>query len=380
MQRRTTKKVYVGGIPIGGGSPIAVQSMNNTDTRDVAASVAQIERLANVGCELTRLAVPDLIAAEALKEICQRSPMPIVADIHFDYRLALAAIEAGVDAIRINPGNIGSNDRLTQITKACKERRIPIRVGVNAGSVRRDLITKYGGVTAEALVHSAKESVALLESCGFDDICISLKASEPLLTVDAYRLLADDSPYPLHVGVTEAGSKTDGIVRSAIGIGILLAEGIGDTLRVSLTDEPEAEIEVCWAILKALNLRERGPRLISCPTCGRTEVGLPEMCERVRRILNDIQEPIRVAVMGCAVNGPGEAREADCGIAGGRGSYVIFRDGQALRTVCEDDALEALKQEIDAAVIRWRKRQKMPLDAIAESTDSDRCSVAEKDE
>lgn len=346
IQRHLTRKVQVGPLQMGGQAPIVIQSMNNTDTRDVEATLAQIRQLHEAGCDLTRLAVPDQQAAEAFRAIRARSPLPIVADIHFDYRLALAAIEAGADKIRINPGNIGGPDRLRQVVSLAKSRRIPIRIGVNAGSLSQTVIDRHGGVCAAALVDSALESAALLASWDFHDVVLSIKASEPVLNLEACRLLADQTDIPLHIGVTEAGTLREGVVRSAVGIGALLAEGIGDTLRVSLTADPVEEVRTAWSILRALDLRQRGPRLISCPTCGRTEVDLTRIAAEVEERLQEFSQPIRVAVMGCVVNGPGEARQADIGLAGGKGSFMLFRDGRILRKVPEADAVEELIREI----------------------------------
>ncbi len=346
-KRHLTRTIQVGPLLMGGAAPIIVQSMNNTDTRDVAATRAQICRLAEAGCELTRLAIPDLEAAAALAAIRRDSPLPIVADIHFDYRLALAAIEAGADKIRINPGNIGDADRVRQVAEAARDHGIPIRVGVNSGSLSRAMLDRFGGVNADAMVASALEAVALLEAVKFYDLVISIKASDPQLTIETYRLLAGQTEYPLHVGVTEAGTIYNGIIRSAIGIGALLADGIGDTIRVSLTADPVEEVRAAFGILKALDLRQRGPQLISCPTCGRTEVDIQAIAEAVEKRLQAIDAPIKVAVMGCAVNGPGEARHADVGIAGGKGEFIIFRQGEIVRKVAESEAVEALMQEVE---------------------------------
>lgn len=348
IKRHQTRVVQVGPVAIGGTAPIAVQSMNNTDTRDVAATLEQIRRLAEAGCEITRVAVPDLEAADALAIIRAQSPLPIVADIHFDYRLALAAIVAGADKIRINPGNIGGPDRLRQVISLAKARRIPIRVGVNAGSLSQDVIDRHGGVCAAALVDSALEAADLLEKWDFHDVVLSIKASEPVLNLEACRMLVARTDIPLHIGVTEAGTLREGVVRSAVGIGALLAEGIGDTLRVSLTADPVEEVRTAWSILRALDLRQRGPRLISCPTCGRTEVDLTRIASEVEERLQEFSAPIRVAVMGCVVNGPGEARQADIGLAGGKGSFMLFRNGKILRKVKEEDAVEELIREIRA--------------------------------
>jgi (E)-4-hydroxy-3-methylbut-2-enyl-diphosphate synthase len=357
FSRKKTREVRVGSLIIGGNAPIVVQSMNNTDTRDVTASIRQIEELAEAGCELTRLAVPDLQAAEAFANIRKKSPLPIVADIHFDYRLALAAIEAGADKIRINPGNIGGEDRLSQVVKAAKERGVPIRVGVNSGSLDRKIIDKHGGVNAASMSESVLQATRQIEKYDFEDIVISIKASDPALTIAAYRLLADKTDYPLHLGVTEAGTMREGVIRSAVGIGTLLAEGIGDTLRVSLTADPVEEIRAAYAILKSLGLRARGALLVSCPTCGRTAVDLVRIAQEVEEALASVTEPIKVAVMGCAVNGPGEAREADVGIAGGKGEFIIFRRGEIIRKVPEQEAVTALMAVVDE-VCRERELNK----------------------
>lgn len=349
MNRKKTRPVQVGPFQIGGDAPVVVQSMNNTDTRDVEATLTQIRELAEAGCELTRLAVPDLEAVQALAAIRRRSPLPIVADIHFDYRLALAAIEAGADKIRINPGNIGGEDRVAQIVAAAQARHIPIRVGVNSGSLSRAMVDRFGGVNADSMVASALAATAMLEKHHFEAIVLSIKASDPALTIRTYRLLSQQTDYPLHLGVTEAGTLHEGVIRSAVGIGTLLAEGIGDTLRVSLTAAPVEEVRAAYSILKALNLRSHGPLLISCPTCGRTSVDLIRVASEVETALREIKEPIRVAVMGCAVNGPGEAREADFGLAGGQGEFLIFRQGRIIRKVPEDQAVQALLQEIRSA-------------------------------
>lgn len=345
--RRITKQVQIGGVKIGGGSPVVVQSMNTTKTEDVEATVAQIFELAAAGCEITRLAVPDADAAKALAEICPKSVLPIVADIHFDYRLALTAINNGVNALRINPGNLRENEGLAKIAKAARIRSIPIRVGVNAGSLNRKIIEKYGGINEEAMAYSALNAANQLELEGFYDICLSVKSSDPMLTIKSYRLLSELTDYPLHLGVTEAGTLWEGTIRSAVGIGTLLAEGIGDTIRVSLTADPVEEVRAAYAILRALNLREQGPVLISCPTCGRTEVDLMTLAREVELRLSKIETPLIVAVMGCVVNGPGEAREADIGLAGGKGEFVLFKKGHAVRKVSEQKAVEELFAEIE---------------------------------
>ena len=354
--RRKSRKLWVGSVPVGGDAPVAVQSMNSTDTRDVTASLAQIERMAEAGCEITRLAVPDEEAALALGEIVKKSPLPIVADIHFQAKLALLAIENNVAAIRINPGNLDMQGKIKAIAEAAKAKGIPIRVGVNSGSLDPKIRDELGGINPESMVASALKSCALLEQYDFHDICISIKSSDVALTIAAYRLLADANDYPLHLGVTEAGTPKEGIVRSAVGIGSLLAEGIGDTIRVSLTADPVLEVETAYSILKALNLRSKGPLLIACPTCGRTEVALQDLAEKVERLLKPIPEPIKVAVMGCPVNGPGEAREADCGIAGGRNIYLIFRKGQIVKKVSEAEALPALMAEVELARASYREK------------------------
>ena len=349
--RRKTRQLNVGGVLIGGDAPIAVQSMTNTHTDDAAATLAQIHKLADAGCDIIRCAVPDMAAAEGLKTICRESPIPVIADIHFDYKLALAAIAAGVDGLRLNPGNIGGEDRVRAVVDAARERSIPIRIGVNAGSLPKDLLEKYGHPTAEALVEAAWRHIHILEDMDYRNIKISLKAHDVPLTLAAYRLMAAQCDYPLHVGITEAGTVNSGIIKSAVGIGALLAEGIGDTIRVSLTGDPVNEVKVAYDILKALGLREHGPTLISCPPCGRTRINLEKLALEVERRLADISEPITVAVMGCVVNGPGEAREADVGLAGGIGEGLIFRKGQVLRKVPEDKLVNELFAEIDKILL-----------------------------
>lgn len=351
LERRTTRRLQVGGVLIGGGAPVAVQSMTNTHTDDAAATLAQIKKLAEAGCDIIRCAVPDMAAAEGLKTICKESPIPVIADIHFDYRLALAAIDAGVDGLRLNPGNIGGEDRVRAVVEAAKERQLPIRIGVNAGSLPKDLLEKYGHPTAEALVEAAWRHIHILEDMDYRNIKISLKAHDVPLTLAAYRLMAAQCDYPLHVGITEAGTVNSGIIKSAVGIGTLLAEGIGDTIRVSLTGDPVNEVKVAYDILKALGLREHGPTLISCPTCGRTRINLEKLALEVERRLANISEPISVAVMGCVVNGPGEAREADVGLAGGIGEGLIFRKGQVLRKVSENKLIDELFTEIDKILL-----------------------------
>jgi len=346
--RRPTRTVRIGSVSVGGDSPVRVQSMTNTDTRDVAATVAQVKALAEVGCEIVRLAVPDRTAATALSAIRAASPVPLVADIHFDHHLALAALDAGVDALRINPGNIGTEAAVDAVVSAAKDHGAPIRIGVNSGSVQKDLLARYGGPTPEAMVESALIHVGYLEKRGFSDIKISLKSSSVPDTVAAYRLLSERVDYPLHIGVTEAGTPLRGAVKSAVGLGILLAEGIGDTLRVSLTGNPVTEVGVAYEILRALDIRDRGPNLISCPTCGRTEIDLVGLAEAVEARLRGVTEVFTVAVMGCVVNGPGEAREADIGIAGGRDCGIIFRKGVICRKVHgADNLLPAFMDELE---------------------------------
>jgi (E)-4-hydroxy-3-methylbut-2-enyl-diphosphate synthase len=345
--RKKTKQISIGGVKIGGGAPIAVQSMTNTFTHDVAATVAQIRRLEAVGCEIARVAVPDQAAAEAIISIKKGISIPLIADIHFDYRLALRSMEAGADALRINPGNIGTAKKVKAVAKEAKERGIPIRVGVNAGSLEKDLLKKYNGVTPQGMVESALRHVELLRSFDFHDIKVSIKASDVLRTVEAYRLLSSQTDLPLHVGVTAAGSLVSGTVKSAIGIGILLAEGIGDTIRVSLTRDPVDEVRVGYEILKALKIRQRGPEIVSCPTCGRCDIDLVELVERLESTLLTRTTPVRLAVMGCVVNGPGEAREADIGIAGGKGHGVLFKKGKVVRKVREDRLAEVLLEEVE---------------------------------
>lgn len=347
MNMKKTRPVMVGAVKIGGGAPVAVQSMTNTDTRDVSATIHQINELAQVGCEVIRVAVPDQQAAAALPAIKEGITLPLIADIHFDFRLALAALQAGVDGLRINPGNIGGKAKVQEVVAAARERSVPIRIGVNAGSLEKELLKKYGGVTADAMVESALNHIHLLEELNYQEIKVSLKASNIPLMLEAYRKLSARVDYPMHIGVTEAGTIKSGTIKSAVGIGALLAQGIGDTIRVSLTGHPKHEVHVAWEILKALGLRRRGVELISCPTCGRTQINLIRIAEQVEEKLAAVDKPIKVAVMGCAVNGPGEAREADVGIAGGKGVGLIFRHGEIIRQVPEEDLLEELMKEIE---------------------------------
>ena len=342
-----TKRIMVGGVPVGGGAPVSIQSMCSTKTGDVPATVDQIHRLEAAGCEIVRVAVPDMVAARALGAIKSSIHIPLVADIHFDYRLVLEAIGQGVDKIRLNPGNIGGEDRVKAVADACRARHVPIRIGVNGGSLEKELRQKYGGVTAQALVDSAMGHVALLNKFDFDDICISVKCSSVPLTMAAYRLLSERCDYPLHLGVTEAGTPSMGLVKSAMGIGGLLCLGIGDTLRVTLTADPVEEVYAAKKILQAAGLRQEGPNIIACPTCGRTNIDLIPLAEEVERRLADCKKPITVAVMGCAVNGPGEAAAADVGIAGGKGEGLLFRKGEILRKVPQEQLIEALMEEIE---------------------------------
>jgi len=350
IRRKETRKIYVGNVAVGGDAPVVVQSMCNTDTRDIRASLQQINRLAEVGCELIRLAVIDDKAVEALKTIKEEAPIPLIADIHFDHRLALGALKAGVDGLRINPGNIGGEKAVTKVVQAAAERRVPIRIGVNSGSLDKDLHQRYGGATAEAMVESALRQIKLLESLQFYEIKISLKSSDVFTMVESYRLLADKVSYPLHLGVTEAGTLISGTAKSAIGIGLLLAEGIGDTIRVSLTSDPIDEIKAAYEILRALKLRERGVEVISCPTCGRCEIDLIDLTHEVEKRLLRVKTPLKVAIMGCVVNGPGEAKEADVGIAGGRGQGILFKKGEIVEKLPEEELMPRLLKEISLMV------------------------------
>lgn len=327
-----------------------MQSMCSTDTRDVSATLAQIKRLAEAGCELVRCAVLDMDAAEALGKIKAQSPMPVIADIHFDYKMALKVLEGGIDGLRLNPGNIGERWKVAEVVQAAAERRVPIRIGVNAGSLEKELLQKYGHPTAEAMVESALGHVRILEELGYDQIKISLKASDVMKTVSAYRLLSDAVDYPLHIGITEAGTIFSGTIKSSVGLGILLADGIGDTMRVSLTGDPVDEVRVGFEILKALGIRRRGINFVSCPTCGRCQINLIQVAEEVEKRLMSIDTPLTVAVMGCVVNGPGEAREADVGIAGGKGEGLLFRHGEIVRKVPENELADALVAEVLEAV------------------------------
>jgi (E)-4-hydroxy-3-methylbut-2-enyl-diphosphate synthase len=342
-----TRQIQVGNVAIGGGAPVSIQSMLNTKTTDVAGSLAQIAALEKAGCQIVRLAVPDMDAARGFAEIAKASPLPLVADIHFDYKLAIAAAEGGAAKIRINPGNIGGEDRVRAVAEVCKDRHIPIRIGVNGGSLDKKLLEKYGHPTAEALVESAFSHIELLEKHGFSDICVSMKSSSVPVTMGAYRLMHEQADYPLHLGVTETGTLRMGTIKSAMGIGGLLCLGIGDTLRVSLTDDPVREVEVARDILTAAGLRKDRPEIIACPTCGRTNIDLIGLAQRVEAALADCRKPITVAVMGCVVNGPGEAREADVGVAGGNGEGMLFAKGKPVAKMPYDQLMDALLQYID---------------------------------
>jgi len=348
LERKLTRKIKVGNVYIGGDARVSIQSMTNTDTRNPEATLDQIRALYNAGCEIIRCAVPDMEAAEAIKEIVKHSPIPVVADIHFDYKLALKSIENGIAALRINPGNIGSTERVKMVVEAAKAKNIPIRIGVNSGSLEKKLLEKYGEPTAEALVESALGHVKILEELDFNDIVISIKSSNVQMMIAAYRLMSTKCDYPLHLGVTESGTPFKGAIKSSIGIGTLLAEGIGDTIRVSLTSDPIEEIKVAKEILRDLDLREGGLEFISCPTCGRTQIDLIGIAEEVEKRLEGIKKDIKVAVMGCIVNGPGEAREADIGIAGGKGEGIIFKKGQIIKKVKEEDLVEELMRQIES--------------------------------
>lgn len=346
-QREQTKVVQIGDRKIGGGNPIAIQSMTNTKTEDIDATVKQILALEKAGCDIIRCAVPTMEAAKAFAKIKQQIHIPLVADIHFDYRLAIAAMENGADKIRINPGNIGSKERVQAVVDIAKERNIPIRVGVNSGSLEKEIVEKYGQVTAEGLVESALDKVAMIEEMGYDNLVISIKSSDVLMCIKAHELIAKQTNYPLHVGVTESGSLIAGNIKSAIGLGNILYQGIGDTIRVSLTGDPVEEIRSAKLILKSLGLRKGGVTVVSCPTCGRTQINLIGLAGKVEKMVSDLDLDIKVAVMGCVVNGPGEAKEADLGIAGGKGEGLLIKKGEVIAKVPEDQLLDALKTELD---------------------------------
>ena len=347
MYRDETKVISIGDRVIGGGNPILIQSMTNTRTEDVEATVAQILRLEKAGCEIIRCTVPTEEAAVALGQIKKQIHIPLVADIHFDYRMAIAAMENGADKIRINPGNIGSTECLKAVVDVAKERNIPIRVGVNSGSLEKPLLEKYGGVTARGIVESALDKVHRIEEAGYDNLVISIKSSDVLMCVEAHELLADQTEYPLHVGITESGTVNSGNIKSALGLGLILHQGIGDTIRVSLTGDPVEEVKSAKLILRTLGLRKGGIEVVSCPTCGRTRINLIELASRVEKLVENYPLDIKVAVMGCVVNGPGEAREADLGVAGGIGEGLLFKKGEILRKVPEEGLLEALREELD---------------------------------
>ncbi|MFH1215258.1 MAG: flavodoxin-dependent (E)-4-hydroxy-3-methylbut-2-enyl-diphosphate synthase [Pseudomonadota bacterium] len=348
IKRKPTKQIKIGNVAIGGNAPIAVQSMTNTDTRDVESTVEQVRRLASAGCEIIRVAVPDMRAAEAIRSIRDLITIPLIADIHFDHRLAVASMENGAQGIRINPGNIGGPEKLGKVVDAAKVHHVPIRVGVNSGSVEKDILAHHGHPTAEALVESAIRNIRLLEKLHFFEQKISLKSSDTLTTVEAYRLLSSQCEYPLHLGVTEAGGLIAGTVKSSVALGMLLHEGIGDTFRISLTRDPVEEIRVSYELLRCLRIRQRGPELISCPTCGRCQINLFKLAEKVEEHIQQMDTPLKVAVMGCIVNGPGEAKEADIGLAGGNGVGIIFKKGKLDRKVPEDQLLEVFLAELDA--------------------------------
>jgi len=345
--KKPTRQIHIGNVAVGGDAPCSVQSMCSTDTRDVTATMAQITGLAAVGCEIVRCAVPDMDAAVALGQIKSNSPIPVIADIHFDYKLALRVLDGGIDGLRLNPGNIGDKWKVAEVVKAAAERNVPIRIGVNAGSLEKELLEKYGHPTAEAMSESALGHIRILEDLNYQEIKVSLKASDVTKTVAAYRLLSNQVEYPMHIGITEAGTIFSGTIKSSVGLGILLADGIGDTMRVSLTGDPLDEVRVGYEILKSLGLRQRGVNFVSCPTCGRCQINLIKVAEDVERRLQGVDKRITVAVMGCAVNGPGEAREADVGIAGGKGEGLVFRHGEIVRKVPEDQLADALIEEIN---------------------------------
>lgn len=353
IQRKNTRVVNIGGVLIGGNNPIAIQSMTNTKTEDVSATVNQILRLEEAGCEIIRCAVPTMEAAEAIGEIKKRVHIPVVADIHFDYRLAIAAMENGVDKIRINPGNIGSPERIKAVVDAAKEMNIPIRVGVNSGSLEKNLVEKYGGVTAEGIVESALDKVKIIEDMGYDNLVISIKSSDVMMCVKAHELISEKTGYPLHVGITESGTVMTGSIKSAVGLGLILGQGIGDTIRVSLTGDPVEEIKAAKTILKTLGIRQSGIEIVSCPTCGRTSIDLIGLAQKVEKLAADYDNlNLKLAVMGCVVNGPGEAREADLGVAGGKGEGILIKKGEVVKKMPEAELLSALKYELD----HWKEK------------------------
>lgn len=353
--RKPTRQISVGAVKVGGGAPISVQSMTNTQTQDVAATVEQIHRLEAAGCEIIRVAVPDEEAAAAVKSIKEQIDIPLIADIHFDYRLAIASARAGADALRINPGNIGGPKKVKAVVDCAKDLNLSIRIGVNSGSLEKDILKSYGGVTAEAMVASAERHIEMLTALDFEQIKLSIKASDVARTVEAYRLLSQRTEFPLHVGVTEAGGLYSGIVKSSLGIGMLLAEGIGDTIRVSLTRDPVEEIRVGFEILKGLGLRQHGPEIISCPTCGRCNIELFDVAEKVEKALLLKSVPVKLAIMGCVVNGPGEAAEADIGIAGGKGLGILFKKGEVVKKVPQSQLVEVLLEEVEKLEEEWKE-------------------------
>lgn len=357
IERKETDPVQIGGVTIGGGAPVVIQSMTNTKTTDSGATMEQINQLAEAGCELVRLAVPDRKAAETFKDLARESPVPLVADIHFDARLALEAMENGASKIRINPGNIGGKSKLIELARRAEQLTVPIRIGVNAGSLEKKILEKHGGASAAALVESALGYLDVLEEIGFSRIVVSLKASDVVTTIKAYRSFSEKKPYPLHLGITGAGPLRTGLIKGAIGIGTLLAEGIGDTIRVSLTAHPVEEVRAAKQILQSLGMNRYGPELISCPTCGRCSVDLVALVKEAEEMLEGYRLPLKVAVMGCAVNGPGEAREADLGISAGKKHGIVFSHGQVIRTVGLDSLLDALKEELEAAADRGERRE-----------------------
>ena len=359
--RRSTRQIHLGTVAIGGGSPISVQSMTNTDTKDVSQTVAQIHRLEAAGCEIVRVAVLDIEAAQAIKAIQDKITIPLIADIHFDYRLAVAALEYGADGIRINPGNLGGEEKIARVVDAAKLHKVPIRVGVNSGSIEKDLLKTYGYPTADntsALIESAMRNVRLLEKHGFDEIKISVKSADVQTTIHGYQKLSATTDYPLHLGVTEAGGLIAGTVKSSVALGILLNQGIGDTFRISLTRDPVEEVRVGFELLRALKIRERGPELISCPTCGRTKIDLFGLAEEVERYVQTMESPLKVAVMGCVVNGPGEARQADIGVAGGNGVGIIFKKGEIWKKVKEEELMNVFMDELKKMEEEGRNRRK----------------------
>ncbi len=361
ITRRVTRTIRLGRVPVGGESPVAVQSMTNTDTRDVAATAAQINALAAAGCDIVRVAVPDMAAARAITAIRDAITVPLIADIHFDARLAMAAMEHGAEGIRINPGNLGGEEKVARVVAAARHHRVPIRVGVNSGSIEKDLLAAHGYPTPEnttALLESALRNVRLIERHGYQELKISLKSSDVLTTIAGYRRLSRATDYPLHLGVTEAGGLIAGTVKSSVALGILLAEGIGDTLRISLTRDPLEEVRVAFELLRALRIRERGPELISCPTCGRTRIDLFGLAEQVEKLVQAMETPLKVAVMGCVVNGPGEARQADIGIAGGNGVGIIFKKGEIWKKVAEEELLPLFTAELKKMEEEGRKNRK----------------------